>query len=121
MWPSLFSGFFGRIHERVEGIFKNNTFVAPIFTFLIILTAVGVSKPEFDGGGDTAYALIQMIGSIGPAAIGIVSIMILAGSLSMMDSMLSSWAIVFCNDVVTPLYKEISPQSQVRVAELLLL
>lgn len=121
MWPSLFSRIFSAASTKeLKASLRITPFVAPIFTFLIILTAVGVAaKPEFDGGGDTAYALIQMIGSIGPVAIGIVSIMILAGSLSMMDSMLSSWAIVFCNDVVTPLYKEISPQSQVRVARII--
>ena len=120
MWPSLFSRIFAASSTKeLKESLRITPFVAPIFVFLLMLTAVGVAaRPEFDGGGDTAYALIQMISSIGPVAVGVLSLIILAGSLSMMDSMISSWAIVFSNDVVTPIYKEISPKTQVTLTRL---
>ena len=120
MWPSLFSRIFSAASTKeLKSSLRITPFVAPIFTFLIILTAVGVAaRPEFSGGGDTAYALVEMISNLGPVAVGTIAIIILAGSLSMMDSMISSWAIVFCNDVITPLYKEISTEKQVQVTRI---
>lgn len=121
MWPSLFSRIFSASStSELKESLKITPFVAPIFVFLVMLTAIGVAaKPEFDGGGNTAYALIEMIASIGPVAIGVLSLVILAGSLSMMDSMISSWSIVFSNDVITPIFKEISPRSQIMITRIL--
>jgi len=120
MWPSLFSRIFAAgSTKELKSSLRFTPFMAPIFTILVIITAVGSSaKIEF-GENDTAQALVQMIGSLGPVAMGVITIIILAGSLSMMDSMISSWAIVFSNDIVTPFKKEISPKTQMTMARII--
>jgi len=50
---------------------------------------------------------------------GVVAIVILAGALSMMDSMISSWAIVFSNDVVTPFNDKMKQSTQLTMARVI--
>ncbi len=117
MWPSLFSRIFAAASTKeLKESIRITPFVAPIFTLLILLVAIGASaRPEFNTG-DSAYALVNMISSMGPVAVATISILILAGALSMMDSMISSWSIVFVNDVLTPFFPNMSPKTQTTIA-----
>jgi len=120
MWPSLFSRIFAAgSTKELKASVQFTPFMAPIFTILVIITAVGSSaRPEF-GKEDTASALVELIGSLGPVAMGVVAIVILAGALSMMDSMISSWAIVFSNDVVTPFNDKMKQSTQLTMARVI--
>ncbi len=119
MWPSLFSRIFAASSTKeLKESLRITPFVAPIFTLLILWTAMGAAaRPEFNLG-DSAYAMVNMISNIGPVAVAMIAILILAGAISMMDSMLSSWAIVFVNDVLTPIYPNMSSRSQTLITRI---
>lgn len=118
MWPSLFSRIFaaGSTKELKQSL-RITPFVAPILTIIILVVAIGSATSGY-GLDDTAYALVEMIGSLGPVPKGVVAIVILAGSLSMMDSMISSWSIVFCNDIVRPFKKDITDKAQLTISRI---
>ncbi len=119
MWPSLFSRIFAAASTReLKESLRITPFVAPTFTLLILWTAIGAAaRPEFNLG-DSAYALVNMISSLGPVAVALIGILILAGAMSMMDSMLSSWAIVLVNDVLTPLFPNMNSKSQTMITRI---
>jgi SSS family solute:Na+ symporter len=76
-----------------------------LFTLIITFFFVGsAARPEFKGE-DSAYAVVNLLTTLGPVAIAIICILILNGSLSMMDSMVSTWSIVLVNDCIAPYTK----------------
>lgn len=119
MWPSLFSRIFAAgSAKELKSSLQFTPFVAPTFTLLVIIVAVGAAaRPEF-GINDSANALVEMIGSLGPVALGLICILILAGSLSMMDSMISTWSIVLINDVITPFNPDIKQSTQIKLTRI---
>lgn len=120
MWPSLFSRIFAAGSTKdLKASLRITPFMAPVFTVLVFAVAIGSSSQTAFGQDDTAYALVEMVSSMGPVAMGIIACIILAGALSMMDSMISAWAIVFSNDVVTPFKPDISPKAQVTMARVI--
>lgn len=102
MYPSLFSKFF--VAKSTKDIKESSRILPFIITiFLPLFLWIGfalISHPEFMAK-DSQYAFINMVESLGPVASGIIAILILCGSVSMMDSMLSAWSVVFANDVVS--------------------
>lgn len=102
MYPSLFSKFF--VASSTKDIKESSRimpFIVTIFFTLFLWVGVAVSiHPEFIAK-DSQYGFINMVESLGPVASGIVAILILCGSVSMMDSMLSAWSVVFANDVIS--------------------
>lgn len=122
MWPSLFSRIFtaSSTKELKEGN-RVAVFVATLFLLLLCFLGIGtVARPEFNKG-DTAYVVINMISSLGPIAVAAISILILAGSLNMMDAMISSWSVVFTNDVLTPFFPKIKSKKQTSISRLFVL
>lgn len=102
MYPSLFSKLFvaGSTKDLKESS-RIMPFIVCIYFVLFLWVGVGVaSHPEFLAK-DSQYGFINLIESLGPVASGIVAILILCGSVSMMDSMLSAWSVIFANDIVT--------------------
>ncbi len=61
--------------------------------------------------------MVNLISSLGPVAVAVVGLIILAGSLSMMDSMISSWSIVFANDIVAP-FKKVSSRGMITISRI---
>lgn len=119
MYPSLFSRIFAASSPKE---LKASLNVTPAFTILfaiaVFLVSVGTSSLSQYGVEDSAYAFLEFVSSLGPVATALVAIIILAGSLSMMDSMLGSWAIVITNDIITPLKPEISSETQIKIARI---
>lgn len=117
MWPSCFSRIYCAASTReLKKTLAYTPLVAPIIFMLILLVFIGVSaRPEFSPD-DTSFSLIDMISSFGPIPTAIISLLILSGALSMMDSMISSWIIVVTNDVITPWKPNISSRTQLMIA-----
>jgi SSS family solute:Na+ symporter len=118
MWPSLFARIFAASSTKeIKASSRITPFVAVIFAAAVMWFAVGITtRPEFNEG-DSAYAMVNALSSLGPVAVAVISILILAGSLSMMDSMVSSWAIVFVNDVISP-YAKVSSKGQTNISRI---
>lgn len=117
MYPSLFSRIFtAGSTKEVKGSLN----ITPWFTIMlgigIFMLSIGTaSKPEY-GAEDSAYAFIEFISAMGPVAKALIALVILTGAVSMMEAMLSSWAIVVTNDLVKPFAKNISDKKQLIIA-----
>ena len=118
MWPSLFARIFAASSTKeIKASSRITPFVAVIFAAAVMWFSVGISaRPEFNEG-DSAYAMVNALSSLGPVAVAVISVLILSGSLSMMDSMVSSWAIVFVNDIISP-YTKISSKRQTNISRI---
>ena len=119
MYPSLFARIFAASSPKE---LKASLNVTPAFTILfaiaVFLVSVGTSSLTQYGAEDSAFAFLEFVSSLGPVATALVAIVILAGSLSMMDSMLGTWAIVITNDIITPLRPNISSADQMKIARI---
>jgi SSS family solute:Na+ symporter len=106
MWPSLIARIFAASSTKeLKASSRFTPLVAVAFTLVITFFFVGTAaRPEFKGE-DSAYAVVNLLSTLGPVAVAVICILILNGSLSMMDSMVSTWSIVFVNDCVAPYSK----------------
>ncbi len=119
LYPSFFSRMIAAKNEKELKIsLRVSPIVAIIFAIVVFLPAMGVATLGEFGTEDSSMAFIEFIGSLGPVATAIIAIIIFAGSLSMMDSMVSSWAIVVTNDVLCPFEKKMSPKLKLRLVRI---
>lgn len=117
MWPSLFARIFAaKSTKELKISLQITPLIVILFSVTCFFIAIGTSTLPQYGAEDSAQAFIEFISSMGPVPTALIAIIILAGSLSMMDSMLSSWATVFTNDVITPFKPGISTKAQVKIA-----
>ncbi|MEW6082169.1 MAG: sodium:solute symporter family protein [Bacillota bacterium] len=100
-WPSLFARIMAASSSReLKKTSLVTPFIVVVYGLLIIWLAVGFGTfPEEVLGDDHQYSFLKIISAMGPAAIAIISVLILNGALSMCDSMVSSWGSVVVNDV----------------------
>jgi SSS family solute:Na+ symporter len=106
MWPSLIARIFAASSTKeLKASSRFTPLVAVAFTLVITFFFVGAAaRPEFKGE-DSAYAVVNLLSTLGPVAVAVICILILNGSLSMMDSMVSTWSIVLVNDCIAPYTK----------------
>ncbi len=117
LYPSLFSRMLAaKDMKSLKISLQIMPIVAVFFGIVVFFFAIGSASLGEFGLLDSAMSFIEFIGSLGPVATALIAIIIIAGSLSMMDSMISSWAIVFTNDVLSPVSHKFSSQKKVAIA-----
>lgn len=117
MYPSLFSRIFtaGSTKELKASLNVTPWFMILLGLTIFLISIGSASLPQF-GAQDSSYAFIEFISSMGPVAKALMAIVILAGAVSMMEAMLSSWSIVLTNDIVKPFKKELTDGQQLIIA-----
>lgn len=116
-WPSLFARIMAAGSTRdLKKTSLITPFIVVLYGVLIIWLAMGLRlMPDSVIGSDHQYSLVKVVSEIGPAAAAIICVLIINGSLSMCDSMVSSWGSVLVNDVFSIAFPKLTNRQLARI------